>query len=247
MFSNYKKVCFIGDIHNQYGQLNSFIVESKYQAEYEIIVQLGDFGIFPNQIEISKKTYGLNGISSHVPILFTGGNHSNWEVLNDLTQKHGRQPIEIYNNIFYLPRGCLTQIGNKKCLSVGGAFSIDKQFRVENKSWWKAEEPDYQDCQAVLSHSHVDFVIAHTVPEGVVPLLFERHNSLFPFEYTDATQKLLDEVVSKYKPSQLFAGHWHLSDTLDYKGTTIRIMDTMRRGMDVFQSKGVFWDVLDFS
>ena len=52
----------------------------------------------------------------------------------------------------------------------GGATSVDKMYRTENISWWKAEnasksEMDYGVNTLEAAHWNVDYVITHTAPE----------------------------------------------------------------------------------
>jgi predicted phosphodiesterase len=245
-FSQCRRVLVIADIHAFWNPFNQIL---KYlEGSYDLVLQLGDWGLFPRPHEIFDRTYGLKPVKSKVPILVVPGNHENYQVITDLTNKHGRkEPIRLYKNIWFLPRGCLTQIGNKKVLACGGAYSIDKAFRKEGISWWKEEEPNYADCQAVLSHDKVDVVAAHTIPNMTTDQIFRGVPQLMKIKENCAARTLLDEVVVKYCPETIYAGHWHTRITLQANTTKVEVYDCICSDLiNIKASKGIIYDIVSW-
>jgi len=49
---------------------------------------------------------------------------------------------EEYLNIFFAKDGEIYNINNKKTMVIGGAYSVDKYYRLgRGYSWWEDEQP----------------------------------------------------------------------------------------------------------
>lgn len=237
------RVLLVGDTHGNWHGLNELLLHEA--GNFDIVISLGDFGFWPRPGEVGK-TWGLTKIKCPVPLLWIDGNHERHDILTKLVSLHGREPISLVNNIYYLPRGCLLKIGNKNCLAVGGAHSIDKMYRREGVDWFAEENVNYGDCQAVLSHEVVDVVFAHTIPDSGCDHIFKTMQNMIKFEEICPTRKLLDEVVAKYKPESLYAGHWHCSTTFKVLETTVRVFDCFDGDWFHPRRKGIVYDILEF-
>ena len=115
-------------------------------------------------------------VSSSPSELWIDGNHENFDMLYQfpLIDKFGGKVREIAPDIYHLDRGQVLTIDGKKIFCMGGARSVDKEYRVEHISWWKEEMPSREEMERAIAaleqnHWRVDYVI-HIVRQGVFRL-----------------------------------------------------------------------------
>ena len=100
---------------------------------------------------------------------------------------------------------------------MGGANSIDKEYRTPGFDWFPEEEitqADLDNCPD--ENTKIDIVISHTVPNSIfnrMNLLRERESSTFALELIHKT----------YRPELWYFGHFHqyyemYSDTTKFIG-----------------------------
>jgi len=97
---------------------------------------------------------------------------------------------------------------------LGGALSIDKEFREPNKTWWEQEywsETEKNDIFHLLKkNSKFDYVLSHTGPsrinETIKPL---QRLGLIPM-FFDEVAALNEKIDCKINCKQWFCGHWHI-------------------------------------
>jgi len=185
------------------------------EINYHII--LGDGGFmwrgneemdFINYWELSKRPF---------PVLCVIGNHDPVLGRPDLPELDigiGEKVIVVHKEkpfIAYLKRGKVYKIENLIFLVLGGALSIDKEFREPDKSWWKQEywtEGEKKNIFRLLKRNNCfDYVLSHTGPsninntinplQGVVPAIFDE---------VAALNEKIDGIITC---KQWFCGHWH--------------------------------------
>jgi hypothetical protein len=134
------------------------------------------------------------------------GNHEDFEDLkkyDDIT--------EVLPNCFYMPRGSVMELPDKRrVLFIGGAYSIDRErryHRSENFGWFEEETISQKDLEE-LPDEKIDIVISHTAPLVFKSVDYHKafYNKKFP---EDPSRKALDFIYEKYKPSLWFFGHMH--------------------------------------
>lgn len=97
-----------------------------------------------------------------------------------------------------------------------GARSIDKAYRIEGKTWWKAEEPNVQEIEEALTNLKkinykVDYVITHCGPWG-------RYSSKIC-----KTEEFLGVLALYLQYSSWYCGHYHVDDIIEkYTSSIIR-------------------------
>lgn len=197
-----------GDIHGRWGMLNALI----NRKQPEIILQVGDFGIF------EKFNCFVEDIKPHdTKIYFCDGNHENFDILDDLRNKHGNVPIEYARNIFYCPRGSVLELPDKrKVLFMGGADSIDKNYRTIGVDWFKQEIISQSDIDG-LPETDIDIVISHTCPLSVLGYLNDAW--VRDIRQRDPSVVALDIVYEKYRPKEWYFGHWHVYKKFKHEQT----------------------------
>jgi len=198
------------------------LVKKYGQAQYDTIkyhVILGDGGFlwpgnqvkeFLNYIELSKRPF---------PILCVFGNHDPVLGRSDLPEIDigiGEKVIVVNKEkpfLAYLKRGKMYTIENHTFLALGGALSIDKEFRKPNLSWWKQEywsETEKNNLFHILKNNNVfDYVLSHTGPSRVNEIINPLHRSGRMPIFFDEVAALNERIDGKMTCKQWFCGHWH--------------------------------------
>lgn len=124
-----------------------------------------------------------------------------------------------YSNLIFAKDGELYTIENHTFLVCGGAYSIDKEQRIHfGGHWFSDEQPDLQIQKQVLKHihSHIDYVLTHTVPLKYVPT--ERLLNAFDQKKVDqSTEIFLDKLESNLDYTHWYAGHFHCDKKVNDK------------------------------
>ena len=159
------KIGITGDVHGDLGFKSIFKAR---KLELDILIITGDFGyIWDGRNKEQKRLDYLDKIG--IQVLFCDGNHENFNVLNSypITEMYGGRVHKIRDNIIHLMRGEIYNIDSKSFFIFGGANSTDKEWRIENKTWWKEEMPSEMERLYGLANldahnNKVDYIITHT-------------------------------------------------------------------------------------
>jgi len=224
-------IYFTGDTHNDIDihKLFIFMKMKNYNTKIKnYLIITGDFGI-PWYSKDNKKRKAdellldkLNdrAIKYNFDIMFCDGNHENFSALYEypIAQKHGGNTHQLRSNIFHLIRGEIFTIENKTIFSFGGAESIDKDQRILGVSWWKEEQPTYEEYNYGMDNlkkhnNKVDIILTHTAPSLVISKLgFSTSEKL-----NDPVVKYLDHIQSYVKFNAFYFGHFHRDKVIDGK------------------------------
>jgi hypothetical protein len=223
------KAVFFGDTHGKFEAL-SFAI--KRWEDADVYFQLGDFGYWPRW-----KNYGIEKINTRgKKLYFVDGNHEDHEELRKLIPEvdslSDLKPIEIYENIFYIPRGCVFSIdgSNTRILGVGGAMSTDGMYRTEGYDYFaETERPTFMEMKRILDESDrgADILLSHTIPDFSFDYLGSKYDN---DKTTDGTCEFLTEVVKAYQVKKVFAGHWHLRKEFDYCNVEVNVLANIEQG-----------------
>jgi len=218
------KIVFCGDIHAEFHAIEQLID----LTAADIIIQAGDFGIWPD-------CYHRVKVDRNVPVYFCRGNHENHDLLDTFpigeicnlkTSERINNPIlsekrkiSNYNirklmrtkfphahNIYLCNTGSILTLNNKNILFLGGADSIDRNSRTIGKSWWPQEIFSLEDFDLVserIKDKHIDIVVSHTAPKFIVEQLS------FIEKLNDPTTKALELIFDMIKPELWIFGHFH--------------------------------------
>ena len=150
-------------------------------------------------------------------ILAVMGNHDNYDIIKKLpeVEMFGSKVLKLADNVFYLKRGEVYNIKEKRFLFLGGALSEDKIFRVPHESWWPAEQWTEEEKSACLkkleSANHFDYVLSHTGPSAGIALtddFFCNEENLKQLQ-RDSNVVFNDRINSIITYKKWFFGHWH--------------------------------------
>lgn len=217
------KILIVGDIH---GNLSLFKGVKKYarKNQIDLIIQLGDFGYYPN---INQRDF-IQYLKIDIPFYFIDGNHENHEYLDH----NAETKIELLPNIWYCPRGYREKIGDYYFLFIGGATSIDAHLRTQGYDWFPTEVINYQQAQRALSYELNDFnskpsvhyIISHEAPYFPNDYFSIPKTNYFP---EDFSRQVVKECYERYKPLTLFHGHYHIN----YRNTANSIPGSHIQGL----------------
>ena len=204
------KLVVMGDTHGEWGLLNTFLNKKKP----DILVVCGDFGHWPGVAFASYKKIK----NPNTKIYWCDGNHENHYDLRDrLNKGDARRILAVGDNIYYVPRGRMLELpflGNT--LFLGGAFSVDKEWRTPGFDWFPEETLRESDISWISPRLEVETVISHTTPNEFNPHMYNKELQHLPWhrdKSQDPSHEVLSKVLWKYKPKNWYYGHYHTYDT----------------------------------
>ena len=185
---------FIGDVHGKYSQYKHII------KEHKDTIQVGDMGVgfrrWPHRNWQENPPYDLMVEQN---ARFIRGNHDNPAVCGNHTQCIKDGTVE------------------DDMMFVGGAFSVDWRFRVEDYSWWKDEELSFNSLvriHDVYMVAKPACMVTHDCPITVIKHLHSHH-----LYENSRTQQALEAMWEKHKPKVWVFGHHHMSFDEIIEGT----------------------------
>lgn len=219
-------VVLTGDTHGDFERIEEFCREYETTLE-DVLVILGDVGInYHLNIRDIEKKKGL--LQLDITIFCVHGNHEERpeNVINaDYIEKewHGGTVLyeEDYPNILFAQDGEIYDIGlnGKKTIIIGGAYSVDKYYRISGGApWFDSEQPDvtiksYVEAQLEREKWKVDYVFSHTTPLSYMPR--EEFLSNIKQSTVDySTEEWLEEIERKLDYDRWFAGHFHTNKSI---------------------------------
>ena len=223
------RVYITGDKHGDYSSVNRFISFAQPTKD-DVLIVLGDNGV---NYYGEKKDRRLKKRLSKLPITFfmIRGNHDMRPPLRLYKRKHiklnrieGDFLVEDeFPNILFAIDGERYRIDNEDVLVIGGAYSVDKFYRLEmyelgyHQYRWFPDEQLTADERSVIYHSVCakppNVILAHTCPLRKQPT--EKFLSYVDQGSVDRTmEEWLDEVYSMCPRTDWYCGHWH-TDKVD--------------------------------
>ncbi len=240
-----QKVLFLGDVHG-----NEHWTEQVLELlDYEFIYQVGDFGI--NNSETFRPMIQGWLVINNAHMVVIPGNHENYPLLHSWPiNEHGFHVEPGNDRIWYATRGNVWTHCGYKIAALGGAFSIDRGFRKEGKSWWPEETITEEDYEALVDNmldagwDDVDLFLSHDIPAGTQPAPRGFANLPQALEDESLRQRLiLTKAVMHAAPKLLIHGHWHINMTSRFFGPDFT---TECWGLNCDGFPGNFTETLDF-
>ena len=210
------KFYITGDTHGNFNRINYFCEKFETSKE-DILCILGDAGI---NYYLNKKDYMLKQVLQDMPITFfcIHGNHEErpFNISTYITKKWNGGTVyyeEEFPNILFAKDGEIYNINGKSILVIGGAYSVDKEYRLlKGWSWFKDEQPNKEIVKyiekQITKQRHFDIVLTHTCPIKTEP----RHMFL-PFidqsKVDKTTELLLQRIADWITFDSWYFGHFH--------------------------------------
>lgn len=212
-----------GDTHGQFGRIEEFCERQKTSRE-DILIILGDAGInFSGQKHVNLKKRFLESLP--ITLFCIHGNHEQRPYTIDSYKEkswHGGTVYyeEEYPNLLFAKDGEVFDLDGKQAIVMGGAYSIDKMFRlIYGYGWWEDEQPSeeikqYVEAQLDKLGWKVDVVLSHTTPlkyEPVEVFLLGVDQS----KVDKSTEEWLDEIEDRLEYQKWYCGHYHTEKKID--------------------------------
>lgn len=187
---------FIGDVHGKFKQYRELI------RDKQNTVQVGDMGVGfryshgPREGEMrANPPYDAMLEGGH---RFIRGNHDNPAECRKHSQFIADGTIE-YNMMF-----------------IGGAVSIDKEWRVPNYSWWADEELSTDELNRLVDaykEAKPQIMVTHDCPESLAEAMAcigDNGGKLDP-QFTSRSRQAFESMLYHHRPKIWVYGHWHNS------------------------------------
>lgn len=219
-------VYITGDIHGN----PEFIIYRAQQlglTKDDVLVLLGDVGA--NYYLNKRDDRMKEALSKYIEatILCIHGNHEarpSPTICEDYKIKIWNGGLvwhqEQYPNLLFACDGSVFDLDGKKCIALGGAYSVDKFYRIQHGyAWFADEQPDYliklnvEERLAEIGYQ-VDAVFSHTCPFKYEPVeMFI--SGIDQSKVDDSTERWLDEIEDKLDYKAWYCGHWHCNKHID--------------------------------
>lgn len=216
-----------GDTHGQIAQFTEEAMpgEASWTRE-DVLIVTGDFGyVLMGERKYLSEKNNLDVLAGKpYTILFVDGNHEGFPFLKQYPEeiRYGAPVRQIRNNIFWLQRGYVYLIEGNTFFVMGGAYSMDKEFRQQyfkrtgEKIWFKEELPNKEEFNRAISSLNlygrsVDYVITHTAPMSVI----YRLTGGMPNSKEIELAGFLDWVYYNINFKKWFFGHFHMDRIVD--------------------------------
>ena len=215
-------VYLTGDIHGDPERVVQFCLSMKPRRT-DTIILLGD--VAANYTGGQRDEWVKQTLEKlKINILCIHGNHEmRPSTIESYKLKEWRGGMvwyeEAYPHLLFAKDGEIYTIEGKSYLAIGGAYSVDKFYRLEqNYGWWADEQPSEEIKRYVESQigkaKSVDYVLTHTCPHKYEPreafLNFIDQSTV-----DDSTERWLDTIEEKLEYKLWFCGHWHVDKRID--------------------------------
>ena len=216
-------VYYTGDIHGNTKELIDFANRFKL-TEADILIIVGDVGA--NYYGNHRDRYCKETLASMKPTIFCiHGNHEQRPyTISSYKEKEWHEGIVYYEeefpSILFAKDGEIFDLDGKKTIVLGGAYSIDKYFRLlRGYPWWSDEQPSmeikqYAEQRLEEHNWKIDIVLSHTGP-----LKFEPREMFLEgidqSRVDKSTEIWLDYIENKLSYKKWYFGHYHTEKKID--------------------------------
>lgn len=225
------RVAVVGDWHGNTPWINELL---PYLARrgYTHVLHVGDFGVSgPGYHETAfAKTLQTLTERHKITVLFIRGNHDNPDYLDSLPVTLRPTDYMEFDTLTYLHEGnerigymsdgfLLTHLG-RKIMGLGGAVSIDREFRTPGRDWWAGETIPHAFRNVAESWDAeldpIDVMITHDAPATAPLQLFPDFEARFHVESVTVCREhreYLQWIVEQMEPRAVIHGHYHRRTT----------------------------------
>lgn len=212
-----------GDTHGDFERIIYFSKMMNTTIQ-DVLIILGDAGLNYHLNERDeKKKNKLKKLK--LTVLCIRGNHEQRpEVLPKYRKRRWRGGViyveRAFPNILFAQDGSVFDLEGISAIAIGGAYSVDKYFRLDKgMAWFDNEQLTTREkCRIervlVSRQWKIDIVLSHTIP-----LKYEPREIFLPMidqsTVDKSTETWLDYIEDKLMYSKWYCGHYHTKKTVD--------------------------------
>ena len=216
-------VYITGDTHGQFQRIELFC-QVMQTTKADTMIVLGDAGF--NYYGGSRDAKLKKKVNAYPIRLFCiHGNHEN-RPQNISTYVEGTfcggkvlyEPA--YPDILFAIDGEVYELDGYRCIVIGGAYSVDKFYRLEKGyGWWLDEQPSPEikarvEEKLAAIGNEVDIVLTHTCPRKYEPV--ETFLDFIDQSTVDkSTEDWLDRIEGQISYKKWYCGHYHTRKRID--------------------------------
>ena len=216
-------VYLTGDTHGDFRRIKQFCQQMNTTLDDALII-LGDagFNYYGNYRDRNAKIF-----ASKLPIMLfcIHGNHemrpTSVPTYKEKLYRGGTVWYEEeYPNILFAKDGEIYDFDGRKCIVIGGAYSVDKFYRLAmGWHWFPDEQPSPEikrrvEEQLASVHYMVDAVLSHTCPVKYEPVETFMPN-IDQSKVDKSTESWLGEIESNLTYEKWYCGHYHIAKKID--------------------------------
>lgn len=207
----------VGDIHGNFNEYSFYTLgvgrlrHNGDPVPPERSIQVGDFGIgfytpywHESVNEWMKKNPGHR---------FIRGNHDDPAMCMTMAGYIGHAKIE--NDVMF----------------IGGAWSIDKDWRTPGVDWWHDEELSMHELEVLIDvyrDAKPRVMITHDCPTQIAwDMFISRGHGLAKKQIKTRTAEALQAMWEIHQPEEWYFGHWHITRDLTLHGTKFQCLGEM--------------------
>lgn len=214
-------VYITGDIHGSMFPIYKLFYTLNPTSE-DVVVILGDVAL---NYDLNRRDYQFKRqMSRFQPTFFcVHGNHEcRPQNIASYKEKQWNGGTVLYEdefpNILFPVDGEIFTLAGMKCLVIGGAYSVDKEYRLKRGlKWWADEQPSEKIKRCVeeqICNNHIDIVFSHTCPYKYTPtecfLLGIDQSTV-----DNSAEHWLDTIEESIDYKAWYCGHWHINKRVD--------------------------------
>ena len=217
-----------GDTHGKFTRIKQFC-DKMQTSKQDTMIILGDSGI-NYYTDLRRRRYVDEVSRLPITLFCIHGNHEQRaECINSYvtdTFWNGSVMVEPDNpsikfavdgEVYNIP----TEDGIKKAIVIGGAYSVDKFYRLQiGANWYSNEQPSDEIKERVESklselNNNIDFVLSHTCPYRYIPTEWFL-SGIDQGSVDKGTEIWLDSILVKLNYyEKWYCGHYHGNKQID--------------------------------
>jgi Calcineurin-like phosphoesterase. len=210
------KILIAGDLHGNLSHLR-YLGRRAQERGIDQIFQVGDFGFWEHMREGADFINNAErvAVAHGVTVYFLDGNHDKTSLLLEkYTERDPEGFLVVRPHVRYAPRGHRWTWEGTRFIALGGAYSVDKAWRLElerkpsgkaGRYWFPEEEMTDDDMAKILAHvDEADVILAHDKPRASSPMWNRKDiPECWP------NQDRLQMAVRTLQPKLYVHGHLH--------------------------------------
>lgn len=125
-----------------------------------------------------------------------------------------------FPSLLFAKDGEIYRFGEYNCIVIGGAYSVDKYYRLAHGwNWFESEQPSektkaYVERKLVARDNRIDVVLSHTCPLKYEPTEVFM-TGIDQSRVDKSTEKWLGKIEESISYDKWYCGHYHTSKKID--------------------------------